>query len=570
MEHRWIVALAAMLAVQAAAAQTIVKDGKSDYVIVLSKNPMPANKRAATELQSHLKQMSGAELAIRDDASELPAHAILIGPTRSFSPPKQLGNDGFVLKTRGTQLIIAGPGPRGSMYGVSEVLEKLGVRWFTPKVTVVPKKATVELPALDEKQTPAFEYREPYFTEAWNKDWAARNKLIGHSLQVDDSTGGNIRYGDFVHSFDRLVPPALYEKHPEYFPEIGGKRVNGYVQRCLSNPEVLKLVVEGVKTIFKNDPTAVITTVSQNDVDKWCDCAKCKVLVAKYGGVQSGVYLWFVNAVAEAIEKEYPHKLIDTLAYQFTEAPPKNISPRKNVRVRLCPIGNCQAHPYETDSFPASKAFVANLANWHAIAGDTLYIWHYTTNFPNYLMPLPDFAEFPADTKLYAKSGVRGVFFQGAYCGPGGSDAELRSWVMSRILWNPNADADKAVTEWMQGVYGKAWEPMRKWFDLLHTRARSPDFHPLCYSPFLEAIFDDATLEQGQKLHAQADELAAGDATAGEYLAKSRLWLRYCRIARGKSDEDVAKFVADAKKFGVTHMSESQGIDAWAQQRGVK
>ena len=56
---------------------------------------------------------------------------------------------------------------------------------------------------------------------------------------------------------------------------------------------------------------------------------------------------------------------------------------------------------------------------------------------------------------------MKGIFFQGAYCGPGGSDAELRSWVMSKVLWDPNVDTDKLVSEWMQGVYGKAWQPMR-------------------------------------------------------------------------------------------------------------
>src|SRR5439155_22882559 len=120
-----------------------------------------------------------------------------------------LGNDGFIIKTIGDRLVIAGPGPRGSMYGTYDLLEKLGVRWFTSKVTLVPKKSTVALPALDVMQVPAFEYREPYWTEAWDKDWAARNRVIGNSPRLDDSTGGTIKYADFVHSLDRLIPPTL-------------------------------------------------------------------------------------------------------------------------------------------------------------------------------------------------------------------------------------------------------------------------------------------------------------------------------------------------------------------------
>src|SRR5207253_297307 len=118
------------------------------------------------------------------------------------------------------------------------------------------------------------------------------------------------------------------------------------------------------------------------------------------------LYIWFVNQVAEAIEKEMPDKLIDTLAYQFTETPPKGIAPRKNVRVRLCPISVCQSHPYDKDYFDASKAFVSNLAAWSKIT-DTLYIWHYNTNFAHYLIPFPDFKQLPESVKLYKRSGVK-------------------------------------------------------------------------------------------------------------------------------------------------------------------
>src|SRR4029079_3451762 len=135
---------------------------------------------------------------------------------RYLHADKVLGNDGFMLSTSEQKIVIVGPGPRGTMYGVSEFLERLGVRWFTPKVTFIPTKRTIELPEMNVVQIPAFEYREPYFTEAWDKDWAARKRIIRHSPHLDESTGGKIAYADFVHSFDRLIPPTLYDKHPEY------------------------------------------------------------------------------------------------------------------------------------------------------------------------------------------------------------------------------------------------------------------------------------------------------------------------------------------------------------------
>ena len=130
---RILILLALVLCPAALAEETaLVSDGKSPYVIVIAEKPMPANVRAAHELQSHLKQMSGVELAIKSDAEPIDKNSILVGPSKAVDAlgvkldKEKLGNDGFALKTVGGQIVIAGPGPRGSMYGVSEFLEKLG------------------------------------------------------------------------------------------------------------------------------------------------------------------------------------------------------------------------------------------------------------------------------------------------------------------------------------------------------------------------------------------------------------------------------------------------------------
>ena len=446
----------------------LVSSVAGEVVIVLSRDASPSEKRGASELQSHLKQITGVEPAIQTDPDALPPQAILVGQSRHTdalgvkTDAAKLGPEGFVLKTVGQRIVIAGGRQRGTMYGCSTFLEKLGVRWLTPKVTVVPKPATLALPDLDETQTPAFEYREPYFTEAFDKDWAARLKMNGQAMRLDESTGGKVTYFPFVHSFDALIPRADFATHPEYFPLINGQRKGGYVQRCLSNPEVLRLSITAVKGWIKSHPQAMIYSVSQNDCYSFCECDNCKAIEAKYGGAHSGIYLWFVNQIAEAIEGEHPGKLIDTLAYQFTEKAPTGITPRKNVRIRLCPIAVCEAHPYETCADKNNVEFIRNLRDWSKVT-DHLYIWHYNTDFAHYLMPFPDFNQFPDSTRLYKRSGVVGVFFEGAYGpGGGGSDAELRSYVMAKLLWDPKLDTDALLSEWMAGVFGPAAKPMRQ------------------------------------------------------------------------------------------------------------
>jgi hypothetical protein len=544
----------------------------SHYTIVLPAEATPAERRGGDELRHHLKEMCGAELPVVKDDQALPSHAILLGGNnRQLTAlnvkldASKLGDEGFILRSVGDHLVVAGPGKRGTMYACTTLLEKLGVRWFTPTITRVPHVKTLEIPTLDETQTPVFEYREIYIHEALQKDWAARLKTNGHHSALDETTGGKMIYGAFVHTFDDLIPQNLFSTHPEYFPVIKRKRENGYVQRCLTNPDVLKLTIEKLRNWMEKNPAATIFSVSQNDCYKFCECDACKAIEQKFGGSHSGLYLWFVNQVAEAVEREFPDKIVDTIAYQFTEAPPEGIEPRKNVRVRLCPIAMCEAHPLETCTDNASVAFAKRLAKWNKVSGGNLYVWHYCIDFSHYLAPFPGFRQFPDSIRLYKRSGVKGIFFQGCYNTPGGAEAELRTYVMAKLLWDANADADALVTEWMRGVSGeRAAVPMRKWFDLLHDAAAAPDKHLHVHGDSPLKYLTPAVLDQGDKLFDEAQRFASGDEVATKEIAKARMWLRYGQLRTAmKKGPQLDKFLADAKALHITQVRESSDIPTW-------
>jgi hypothetical protein len=569
-------------AVAPAADLPLVADGKLGATIILPKDAAPAERRAADELRSHLAQMSGVELPVIADDQPLPPHAILLGGKNRHLAglgvtldPTMLGEEGFVLRSvnDGAHLVVAGTGRRGTLYGATTLLEKLGVRWFTPSITRAPKRQTVMVPALDETQVPAFEYREPFIKEAQGKEWAARLRTNGHHAALDESTGGRLTYGAFCHTLDALVPQGLFTGHPEYFPVIKGKRTNGLVQRCLSNPDVLRLSIEEVRKWMRANPAATIFSVSQNDTINPCECDACRAIERKYGGQHSALYIWFANQIGEAIEQEFPDKLIDTLAYQFTEEPPAGVRPRKNVRVRLCPIACCEAHPYEACQSKSNVAFADRLAKWSKVT-DELYIWHYNIQFHHYLVPFPDFRQFPDSLRLYRRSGVKGVMFQGSYSSAGGSDGEMRAYVMAHLLWNPNLDADVLVTEWMRGVYGDAAaKPMRQWFDRVHQAAAATDKHLHVHTHLNpdrglpQQYFTPELIAEGVRLHDEAERLAAGDAVALKQLAKSRIWLRYVQIVKARTTgPELDQFVADMASAGITHTGEPWDLKQWQQE----
>ena len=174
----------------------LVKGGKSSYRICVSDTASPSEKHGAEELQKFVEQMSGARLPIVTDADKPEGELVLVGnstlirPFASTIPFEKLGSEGFVLRTEANRVLIVGGRQRGTMYGVYTFLEKLGCRWFTRDLSVIPKKPTLVVEPFDEIERPAFEYREPFFREASDKDWAARNKVNGSVMNLDDSTGG--------------------------------------------------------------------------------------------------------------------------------------------------------------------------------------------------------------------------------------------------------------------------------------------------------------------------------------------------------------------------------------------
>src|SRR5882672_10802987 len=135
----------------------LVKDGKTSGCIVLSTNALPSERYAAEELQHYLGLIARVKLSVLTDAERAGSPQILLGDsalTRRFAPEldfARLGSEGFVLRADRDRLIIAGGKPRGTLYGVYAFLEeKLGVRWFTPELEVVPRLERIRLPKFDE------------------------------------------------------------------------------------------------------------------------------------------------------------------------------------------------------------------------------------------------------------------------------------------------------------------------------------------------------------------------------------------------------------------------------------
>ena len=560
---------------QHASKEIIIADrGASDYRIVLPSKASPSQKHAADELRRFVREMNGAELPIINENERAAPHEILLGDARLRKLGveidwKKLGEEGYTLRVVGKRLVIAGSPKRGTLYGVYALLEEQwGCRWFTSKVSRIPKHEHLTLASLDATYVPPLEYREPYYTDAFDGDWAARNRMNSTKARLDAKHGGQIIYQGFVHTMDDLVPPPLYKDHPEYFPLVKGKRLDGkdYVQRCLTNPDVLRIATEKVREWLRAHPEANIVSVSQNDTFKYCECPQCKALDDAEGS-HAATMLTFVNKVAAAIEKEFPHVAVDTLAYQYTRKPPKTIRPRPNVIVRLCSIECCFAHPLASDECPENRKFRDDIIGWSKLT-NRLYIWDYVTNFAHYIMPFPNFDTLGANVKFFTDHGVVGIFEEGNYSdGGGGEFNELRAYVLAKVLWNPNADAEAALNEFLDAYYGKAAPPIRAYIALAQETMRQ-NGHLTIYMPPTAKYLTPQLLDNAEKLFDEAEQLAES-ADVRQRVRIARLPIDYVRLSRAGAknqpgDEAWAtraeRFAAVVRDAKITDLREGGGM----------
>jgi Domain of unknown function (DUF4838) len=550
---------------------TIVENGKTNWVIVVLPGATASVRHGAQELQKHIELISGARLPIVDAGASHPAGAIILRVDRTIGP------EAFQIKTVPEGIEISGDDRRGLLYGCYGLLEDVfGCRWFTAKIRKVPKRPTLRVGRLDIKEKPAFEYREPFYWEAFDRDWAVRNRTNGNAQRLDDSVGGKVMYGPFVHTFNALVPPEQYfDAHPEYFSMVNGKRMKGYYQLCLTNPDVLKISIERVREWIKQDPKATIFSVSQNDTDGHCQCDACKAVEAEEGA-PSGVVLRFVNAVADAVVKDHPEVLIDTLAYQWTEKPPKRVRPRPSVRIRLAPIGACVAHPL--DGCDANKTPLANLLAWANIT-DQLYIWHYSTNFAHFLQPLPDLDEIAGTIPLFKKQGVVGIFYEGDMVGGGGGEmSELKAYLMAKLMWNPTRDPQAIIDEFVAGVFGPAAPEIKTWLDLVHQPARQSHVHARIYDPPTAPYLTDELLVAGTRLFDEAEAAAKDNPVALEQVQRAHLALEYVQLCRSTPDKPAPgglkhealkeTVIAKIARFGISSVREGEPVAQFLKRIG--
>ncbi|OQA82645.1 MAG: hypothetical protein BWY31_03128 [Lentisphaerae bacterium ADurb.Bin242] len=569
--------------------RVIAKKGSVVSAIVVAENAPPPLKHAAGELAFYLGKISDS-----------PAPAIVNGSSRELyniylltageavkkgvvnaERSSELREDGFILKAGKEGLFIIGRNPRGVLFGAYEILKRYGgIRWLVPGADgeYFTHQSEIRVPDGETLCNPAFPYRTVFLGRCNNNsflkdtwDWQVRNNLAVHTHSVRFSKeaydylekldavcrqGGHIFTPLVVSVYDKdFTLKSLYEKHPEAFPLINGKRVfldGQKYQPCTTNPMVLERMRRNlVQYVEKRVKPGDYVIIGNNDGTSWCQCENCQKLdppEEKAKGSYATRYWTLVNDLARTVWEKQPDVKLGGWAYQNFHGVPKGVEPDQRLLVMLTYNNHCFRHALEDVNCPVNREFLKLFREWTA-KKNYLTSWEqmdYAAG-DSYMFIEKNYIE---KLKSYRKLGVKGPLLiapppDGVYSRERRVTRTPVTWyamwntlyLASRFLWDMERDCDAEFEEANSLYYGRAGGAMKEYHRLLEKAMLET---PCCHgwghnSPIGRCLEKPGVQEKALGLLAKAEKDAAEDPRALKHISFDRKFFTEVWLAERKN-----------------------------------
>ena len=554
------------------------------YFIKGPAEPKPHEITAIKELTDYLSKRIDGTLTI-GGKSPITFH---VGDTELAAKHKllssELPEEEWHIKSVGDQVILNGGGTRGALYATYHFLEdSCGIHWWSVVEDYVPAASPLALDTLDAHGRPVLIYRDMFVNQAGpdHAQLRARVRLNGSDgIAAKAEFGGSFKYGlpAQCHTFDHYFPVKDYfEKHPEYYSLVNGKRQGGQGggQLCLTNQEMkkelLSKLMENIRKSYedakaKNLPMPKVFDISMNDNRKRCQCDNCLAEEEKYNS--SGLYVRFLNDLAAEVKKSYPDAFLSTLAYFYNEKPPKGgVHAADNVIIRLC---DTQTNQAASILEPFNKVYLDYLNGWKSHTKN-MFIWDYAITFSKGITGLPFASEWHYGDlfRTYHENNVSGVFWE--HENPHMADMyELKFFLEAKLMENPYLDDKQLIDTFMKCYYGPAGDFIKQ-YRLKLDQLRKEKNGVVKWFPALTSfnyIGDDDILEF-QALFDKAEAAVKGDKRLFARVRHARCGLdRLLCMRKGRGGFYHGPALENDGKYNVKAAGDrlAESWPAWAQQ----
>lgn len=498
----------------------LIKNGATDYTVVLPDNPTKYDFLAATELNSVTSKACGVRngfAVVYESEFNAEKPFISIGKTKISAekrreiPVEKYNHDGFMLSVRKGGIFIFSDVDYAVLYGVAEFAEKFyGYRRYSENAEKIIKKDFVKLGSSEYLCAPEFKGRTVCTANFTMQDvslarvYRKVNNLNSPASEIY-ATGS---YWSTLHDMSIPFQILPYEK----YADKGWYYVHGGADySSLNEDEKFDFVKENTQLCYSSalygasDENGALKTFVKNLINEYiakekdkkffmlgmadnpyfCDCPTCRKDALKY--TRSGVAMRFTNAVADEVEKwrlkNAPERqiYIVTFAYLAIENAPvyekngeyypvdETVKGRNNVVVRIAPIHADYYHPLISEknvtkgNTPSRKIMLS----WKNVA-ENVAIWDYRMNYGSPIAPYPVAKAVKENLVLYKKMHAIDIFSQGTSRADNIPLLALDDYVRPRLMWDLSRDYETEADDFIENYYKCAAEEIKKYRELLY------------------------------------------------------------------------------------------------------
>lgn len=491
----------------------LVRNGETEYVLVLPKNAMEYEKRAAEEFTTFMKQATGCKFKTVKDNSDVTGKYISVGITKQVKeafPDLKIGRtsgkqSSYYIATQDDNIyVVCAPGfeGAGTLYGIYDLLHDLiGYTYYDETEIYVENKADVNL----------WDY-EGYFVDAsidmrthststiyCDDSYNTRLRYINFSRgsEWNQLTNGHSQLTAYLHpTFTDEAGVSYGASHPEWFVDpyelAPSKSTNQLCWTAGGDPESLRqmqqVVADKLISFLQMDTKANYFMFGQHDNHDACTCEGCRKALEEWAGTECGLQIGFLNGVLDIVnawqEENQPGRQVYYViyAYSFTEAPPvtqdadgnfapysERVIPDRRMKVMWAPVSANYAFTFDS---PINVKNGNDLKGWQAVCSSgQLFTYLYDLNMAYYFINFFNFGTVQSMVQDLEDAGCTYLLIQGPsdQTNVPGFQA-LRTYCNSNVMWDSGRNYMALASDFIVHYYKDAAVPMQELFDMLCER----------------------------------------------------------------------------------------------------
>lgn len=459
----------------------IVKNGKSDYVIVVENNPSSELKTAASELTSFFAEATGVSLKTVQDKETTGKEKkmISLGAT-SYTRialgtlGEDLGAGDYRIATKDGKIFVLGGSDRGVISGVYKLLNVLfGFEFYQKNVYELNTGVrTLNYFNADVTQKAAIAYRADY---SGMNDYGSTINSTRLGLMTDAS----IVVGGTHNSLEVLKPEVYGVSHSAWFATSGDQLCYTAHGDEKELNEMVEVVAENLYKAFMNSDALNRTFAGFQMMDNknWCGCAACTEAEALYGA-KSGAMLKTCNMIGarvnEMLRAAGDDRVISILPllYNATENVPVvsdgngkySMNPALGTLEYVTPLWACMVMKDHAKGWGDEENVAAlDMLEKMNAAFENFWIWDYGVDFNDYLVPFDTFNTMKKDFEILSRYKIGLYLYQLANSARNVTGFNgLKVYLYSKLAFDPTLDAEELTDNYFANVYGAGGDAMKK------------------------------------------------------------------------------------------------------------